>query len=115
MAAGRGALAAWLGSGAKPPSSRTRGAAGSWAGVSKIDALDVELEALDGFFDQVSVLVADVFELRGGDAHVEGFLDHAGEACRLQPGFEGLPVDLFFERAEDAHPLVQHGGGRRDE
>ncbi len=88
---------------------------GILCGRLELHGFDIELKAFDGFFDEIGVLVADVFKLRGRDADVQGFFDDARKARGLQPGFEGLPVDLFFERAEDAHPLVQHGGGRRDE
>jgi hypothetical protein len=84
-------------------------------GDFKLDIVDLEAELLDGFFDEVAVLVADVLELGRGDADEEGLSDRAGVSGWLEPGLEGLPIDLLFERTENADPMVQHGGGRRDE
>jgi hypothetical protein len=80
----------------------------------ELDAVDVERKLFDGLFDEVGVLVADVLELRGGDADVESFFHHPREPRRFQPGLKGLAIDLLFERTQDADPLVQHGAGRRD-
>jgi len=38
------------------------------------------VKSLDGFFDEVGVLIADVLELSGWDSDVERFADDAREA-----------------------------------
>ena len=110
----RGALELWLGCGAKPPSSRTRARRDPAAGWLKDDVVELEAEIVDGFLDEVAVAIADVLELRRGDAHEEVFASDVGEARGFEPGLERLPVDLFFERAEDAYPVIQHGGRCRN-
>jgi hypothetical protein len=84
-------------------------------GHGEDDLVELEAEVVDGFADEVAIAVADVLELLGRDADVQGSSADVGEAGRLQPRLIALTVDLFFERAQNANPLVQHGGWHRNE
>ena len=78
------------------------------------DRVEFEAETLDRLVDQVAVAVADMREVFGRDAHEECAVDHAREPHGLKPCLERLPVDLLFERAEDAGPLVRLNKRRRN-
>ena len=78
------------------------------------DVIKLQLEIINRFADEVGVALADVFELRRGDAHEEHALFGVAEARGLEPCIERLAVDLLFERSEDAHPGIEPGGGGGD-
>ena len=84
-----------------------------WSGgrvVFGCDELDVgilEAKIIDGFLNQVGILVAYVAELDGGNAHEEHATGRMAIAGGLQPGVVGVPVDLFLEGVEDANPRIR--------
>ncbi len=91
------------------------GAAGVLLRRGEGDRLDLEAEVVDRLLDEVGVLVADVLKLCGGDADIERLARDVREPRWLQPGLKGLAIDLLLERTEDAHPVIQYGGRRRNE
>jgi hypothetical protein len=52
-----------------PPLWRTAVAAGSSSGVTNFNVVELEAEIVDGFLDEVGILVAGVTELNGGNAN----------------------------------------------
>ncbi len=80
----------------------------------KGDGVDIEREVFDRLLDEISVAVADVGEILGGDADEEGSIVEASVARWLEPGLKGLPADLLFECRQDANPrigvLTENGG-----
>src|SRR6185312_1439187 len=81
----------------------------------EVDGVDLKAEVVDRFLNQVRVPLADILELRRGNAHKERLALHVREARRLQPRLERMAIDLLLERTENADPLIQNGGGRRNE
>ena len=110
-ARGAGGVAGLGGKPAVFPNTRDRGIL---RGSFELDGVDLKPKALDGFFDQVGIFVADVLKLGRRNLDVQGSVDEAGEAGWLQPRFKGLPVDLLFKRTEDADPLIERSVGRRN-
>src|SRR5208282_2912675 len=70
-----------------------------------------ESEIVERFLNQIRVFVAYVMELGGGNAHEQNFVGGVAVAGWLQPGVVGVPVDLFFQGVEDAHPRIRDDGG----
>jgi hypothetical protein len=91
------------------------GGAGILFGRAERHRFDVEAEVVDGFLDEIGVAVADVLKVGGGDAHKKFLAFEVGKSGRLQPCFVGLAIDLLLERSENADPIIQYGGGRRNE
>ena len=69
----------------------------------------VELQRLqvDGFLNQVAVLVADVLELRRGHAHIERAAGGVAVARGLEPGLEGLANHLLLQGRENLEPGIE--------
>ncbi len=69
----------------------------------------VELQRLqiDGFLNQVAVLVADVLELRRRHAHIERAAGCVAVASGFEPGLEGLADHLLFQCRENLEPGVE--------
>src|ERR1700740_542907 len=76
--------------------------------------IELELEVVDGFLDKIGVALANMLELRRGNAHEEHALLDVAEAGGLEPGVERLTIDFLFQCAEDAHPRVEHSSGGCD-
>src|SRR5437016_6226780 len=72
----------------------------------KLYVLVLQTEIIDGFLDQVSILVAYVAEFRCRHAHEQNAPAGMAIPSRFQPGVIGVPVNLFFERIQDAQPRV---------
>ena len=69
----------------------------------------VELQRLqiDGFLDQVAILIADVLKLWRRNAHVECAARGMAVAGGLQPGLERLANHLFFQGCENLQPGIE--------
>ena len=65
-----------------------------------------QAEVVDGFLDEVGVLVSDVAELSSGDTDEQHSVAGVTVAGRLQPCVVGMAIDLFFERIQDAQPRI---------
>ena len=68
-------------------------------------------ENVDGFLNQVSIFVADVTKLGGGDADEEDSVAGMAVAGGFQPGVVGVAVDFLFQSVEDARPGIRDDGG----
>ena len=78
------------------------------------DVVNFEAVVVDGFRVEIGIAVADMLELGGRDAYVEGAFGDVRVSGGLEPGFKALPVDLLLERAKNANPLVQNSRGYWD-
>ena len=75
--------------------------------------VEIELEQIDRLLNEVTVLVADVLELFGGDAHIECAAYDVAVSGGLEPGVERLTVYLFCEVIADRiciHGLIAVAG-----
>src|SRR5205085_7364148 len=70
-------------------------------------------QVVERFLDQVRVLFPDVAELGRGDAHEQHSALGMAIARGLQPRLIRMPIDLFFQRIEDAHPRIRGSNGGR--
>src|SRR6202047_889434 len=77
----------------------------------ELHVIETQPQVVDGFLDQVGILVASVAELYCEHAYEQHSSARVAEARRLQPGVVGMPVDLFFQRVQDAQPRI--GGKAR--
>ena len=64
-------------------------------------------EVIDGFLDEIGVFVANVAELGRGHANEQNSATGMAVAGRLEPGIVGVPIDLFFQRVENAQPRIR--------
>ncbi len=71
--------------------------------------VELELELVDGLLNQIAVPIADMLEVSGRNAHEESPAIEMAHPRGLEEGIEGLPIDLFFQRTEDACPWVDDG------
>ena len=72
----------------------------------ELHVVEAEAEIVDGFLNQVGVLVAGVAELDGRNAHEQNASAGVAVARGLQPGVVGMAVDFLFQRIEDARPRI---------
>src|SRR5580693_1995246 len=73
--------------------------------------LKFETQIVQRFLDQVGVFVSDMAELCGGNAHEKHRAAGMAVLGGLQPGVVRMPVDLFFQRVQNAQPRI--GGEAR--
>src|SRR6185437_9556125 len=81
-------------------------------GRHKADVVKLHALKVDCFLDQIAVLVADVLELRRGNAHIERAAGRVTVASGFEPGFKRLPNDLFFQSRKDLEPGIESRCGR---
>ena len=68
----------------------------------ELDVLVFEAEIINGFLDQVRVFVAYLAKLYGGHADEQNSAAGVAIARRFEPGIVRVPIDLFFQRVQDA-------------
>ena len=68
--------------------------------------VDLKPQIVDRFMDVIAIPVADAFKLRRRHVDNQRSPFHVRKPRRFQPGLKTLPLDLLFQRTEDAHPLV---------
>ena len=76
-------------------------------GRHKADVVKLQRLKVDRFLNQIAVLVADVLELRRGNAHIERAAGRVTVTGRFEPGLKRLPNDLFFQRRKDLEPGIE--------
>src|SRR5207302_3256023 len=64
-------------------------------------------EAIDGFLDEIGVFVANMAELDCGHANEQNSTTGVAVARGLEPRIVGVPIDLFFQRVENAQPRIR--------
>src|ERR1700733_10587980 len=72
------------------------------------DVIELQRLKVDGLLNEIAVLVADVLELRRRHAHVKRAASGMRIASGLEPSFEGLAYDLFFQGREDLEPGIEN-------
>jgi hypothetical protein len=65
-----------------------------------------EAQIIDGLLDKIGILVALAPELWRRHSNEKNSATRVAVVRRLQPGIVGVPVDLFFQRIENAHPRI---------
>ena len=80
-------------------------------GGNKFHIVVSQAEIVDGFLNQISVLVPHMPKLGGGNANEKNSVADVGIACRFQPGIVGMAVDFLFQRIEDARPRIRNESG----
>ena len=83
-----------------------RGGGGIVLGRDELHFLELQAQIVQRFLDQVRVFVSDVAELRRGHAHEKDGPGGVAVLGGLQPGVIGMPVDLFFQRVQNAQPRI---------
>ena len=73
--------------------------------------LEFQAEVVQRFLDQVRVLVSDVAEFGGGHTHEKDGSTGMTVLGGFQPSVVRMPVDLFFQRIQNAQPRI--GGEAR--
>src|ERR1051326_990964 len=66
----------------------------------------LKAQIIDGFKDQIAVLVADVAELGSGHADKHHLSNCVTKTRWLEPGFEGVSINFLFQGTQDAHPWI---------
>src|SRR5271155_2952418 len=69
-----------------------------------------QAEIVDGFLNQVGVLIAHVTELGSWNADEENSVAGVAVARRLEPGVVGVAVDFLFQSVEDSRPGIRDDG-----
>ena len=64
-------------------------------------------EVIDGFLDEIGVFVANMAELDCGHANEQNSATGVAVARGLEPRIVGVPIDLFFQRVENAQPRIR--------
>ena len=84
-------------------------------GSDELNVLVFQSEIIDGFLNQVRVLVADVTKLCRRYSHEKDHPIRMAIPRRLQPCVVRMSIDLLFERIEDANPGIwnDRGAGKR--
>ena len=77
----------------------------------ELHVVQTEMESFNRFLDQIRILLADVPELHGGNAHEQLAVFHVAVASGLQPGVVGVAVNFFLERLENLHPGIDGSCG----
>src|SRR5438105_5113327 len=72
----------------------------------KLYVLVFKTKIIDGFLDEVCILVTYVAEFRRGHAHEQNAPAGMAVPRGFQPGVIGVPVNLFFQRIQDAQPRI---------
>ena len=85
---------------------------GIFFGCDKAHIVELQRLKIDGFLNQIAVLVANVLKLRRGHAHVERAARRVAVARWLEPGLEGLADHLFLESSENLKPGIESRTGR---
>ena len=79
-------------------------------GSNKFYFAEPETQDVDSFLNEVGIFVAGVAKLDGGNTDKENASTGVTVAGRLEPRVVGVPVDLFFQRIENARPWVGSEG-----
>ena len=77
----------------------------------ELDIAEVESQVVDRFLDQITVLLADIANLRCRNADEDDAILQVTVARRLEPGVVGMTINFLFQGAEYLHPRV-NGSGR---
>jgi len=64
-------------------------------------------EVIDGFLDEIGIFVTNMAELDCGHANEQNSATGVAVARGLEPGIVGVPIDLFFQRVENAQPRIR--------
>src|SRR6516165_3206854 len=83
-----------------------RGRGGIVVRSDELHVLVIESEVVDGFLDEVGVLIAHMPELDGRDPHEEDAAGGMTVTGGLEPSVVGVPINLLLERVEDADPRI---------
>lgn len=67
-------------------------------GRDELNVLIIHVQIIEGFLDQVGILVAHVPELNCRDTHEHDPVARVAITCGLEPGVIGMPVNFLFER-----------------
>jgi hypothetical protein len=78
-----------------------------FVGRDEGDVVEFQMEVFDRLLNQVAIAIANVAELRRGNADKKQALANIAIARGLEPGIERLAVHLFFERGEDLYPGIK--------
>src|SRR5581483_3907172 len=68
--------------------------------------LKFEAKVIQGFLNQVGVLLADVTELRSRHADINDRATGVTVTCGFQPRVVRVAIDFFLKRVEDADPRI---------
>ena len=79
-------------------------------GRHELHIVESKPENIDGFLNQVSVLITGVTKLHGGNANEQNASTRVTVAGGFKPGVVGMPVDFFFQSIENARPRVRGEG-----
>jgi len=79
-----------------------------WRRHRVLHFLNAQLQVINRLGNQVAITVNTRLKFRAWDSYMQYLPIDVREACRLQPGLKALPIDLFFERAQDSNPLIQN-------
>src|SRR5579872_1582779 len=82
----------------------------------EVHIVQLELQVLDRFLNEIAVAVPDMLELRRGNAHEKHALAHIAVARGLEPRVVRLTIDFLFECSQDLDPRIQsnrRGDGER--
>ena len=69
--------------------------------------VEAKVQIVDGFLNEVGILIAGVAELHRGNANKKNAPTGVAITRRLEPGVVGVAVDFLFQRIEDARPGVR--------
>ena len=75
-------------------------------GGDELYVVETEAEIVDGFLDEVGVLVAGVAEFNRRNADEENASTRMAVASGLEPSVIGVPINFLFQRIENARPWV---------
>ena len=73
----------------------------------EFDFTESEAQYIDSFLNQVSVFVAGVAKFHCWNTDEENASTGVAVARGLEPGIVGVPIDLFFQRVENAQPRIR--------
>src|SRR5256885_2492817 len=73
--------------------------------------VQAKVQSLNGFLDQVGILLADVAEFQSGNANEELAIFYVAVAGGLEPGVVGVAINFFLESLENLHPGIDGGCG----
>ena len=72
----------------------------------EFDVLVIKAEIVDGFLDEIGILVADVTKLDSGDTHEQNSAVRVTVTGWFQPSVVRMPVYFLLERVEDSYPRI---------